>query len=124
MYMKKAGKLSSPLANFDRRSLDHSKEKYVLELFITGSSSRSILAVVNLKRICEEHLSERYELKIIDLYQQPHLAETNQILAAPTLIKKYPLPARRIIGDMSAREKVLLGLDIREEKKLVVSNLK
>lgn len=89
-------------------------EKYLLRLYITGTTSRSIQAITNLKRICEEYLEGRYELEVIDLYQKPGLAKGDQIIAAPTLIKQLPLPFRRIIGDMSSKEKVLLGLDLRE----------
>jgi circadian clock protein KaiB len=91
-------------------------EKYLLRLYITGTTSRSIQAITNLKRICEEYLEGRYELEVIDLYQKPGLAKGDQIIAAPTLIKQLPLPFRRIIGDMSSKEKVLLGLDLREVK--------
>src|SRR5512133_2610612 len=91
-------------------------EKYLLRLYITGTTSRSILAITNLKKICEEYLEERYELEVIDLYKNPGLAKGEQIIAAPTLIKQLPLPFRRIIGDMSNKEKVLFGLDLREVK--------
>jgi len=92
------------------------KENYKLSLYITGSTNRSVLALTNLKKICEEFLEGRYELEVIDLYKNPGLAKGDQIIAAPTLIKKLPLPFRRIIGDMSNKEKVLLGLDLREMK--------
>ena len=92
------------------------KDKYILRLYITGTTNRSVLAITNLKRICEEYLDGRYELEVIDLYQMPGLAKDEQIIAAPTLIKKLPLPFRRIIGDMSNIEKVLLGLDLRKVK--------
>ena len=87
-----------------------------MRLYITGTTSRSVLALTNLKKICEEYLEGRYELEVIDLYQKPSLAKDEQIIAAPTLIKKLPLPFRRIIGDMSNKEKVLMGLDLREIK--------
>ena len=74
----------------------------------------SVHAIANVKKICEEHLKGRYELEVIDLYQQPQLAQGEQIIAAPTLIKKLPLPLRRIIGDMSKTERVLVGLDLQE----------
>jgi circadian clock protein KaiB len=90
------------------------KEKYILRLYITGTTSRSVSAITNLKKICEEYLEGRYELEVIDLYQMPRLAKDDQIIAAPTLIKKLPLPFRRIIGDMSSKEKVLLGLDLKK----------
>lgn len=87
-------------------------EKYVLRLFIAGMTPNSRRAVENVRRICDEYLEGRYELEIVDIYQQPALAEDEQILAAPTLIKKLPFPLRKLIGDMSNTEKVLLGLDL------------
>lgn len=94
------------------------KNKYILRLYITGTTSRSISAITNLKRICEEYLEGQYELEVIDLYKNPRLAKDEQIIAAPTLIKKLPLPFRRIIGDMSDKEKVLLGLNLIKIKDL------
>lgn len=91
-------------------------EKYVLKLYVTGLTPKSVRAVDNIRHICDEHLHGRYELEIIDIYQQPVLAKDEQILAAPTLIKKLPLPLRRLIGDMSQEEKILLGLDLREKE--------
>ncbi len=88
--------------------------KYVLRLFVTGTTAKSVQALTNLKKICEEYLDGRYELEVIDLYQNPGLAIEEQIIAAPTLIKKLPLPFRRIIGDMSDIEKVLMGLEIKK----------
>ena len=78
-------------------------------------TSQSVRAIANVKKICEEHLQGRYELEVIDLYQQLQLAEGEQIIAAPTLIKKLPLPLRRIIGDMSKTERVLVGLDLKRK---------
>lgn len=92
-------------------------EKYILRLFITGITPQSSRAVANIKKICEAHLKGRYELEVIDLYQQPELAKGEQIIAAPTLIKKLPLPLRRIIGDLSGSERIIAGLDLREIKK-------
>ena len=86
--------------------------EYVLRLFVTGMTTRSSRAVNNLRTICDEYLEGRYELEVIDIYQQPALTKGEQIVAAPTLIKKFPLPMRRIIGDMSNRDGVLLGLDL------------
>ena len=85
---------------------------YVLRLYVTGMTPRSARAVGNLQAICDEYLEGRYDLDVIDIYQQPVLTQGEQIVAAPTLIKKLPLPMRRIIGDMSDREHVLLGLDL------------
>ncbi len=87
-------------------------ERYVLRLYVTGMTARSARAVKNLQAICDEYLKGRYDLEVIDIYQQPVLTKGEQIIAAPTLIKKLPLPMRRIIGDMSNRERVLLGLDL------------
>jgi len=89
-------------------------ERYVLRLYVTGMTPRSTRAVENVRTICEEHLHGRYDLEVIDIYQQPTLAKGEQIIAAPTLVKKLPLPLRRFIGDMSQTERILLGLDLRE----------
>lgn len=83
--------------------------EYVLMLFVTGASPNSARAISNLTEICEEHLHGKYRLEIIDVYQQPDVAIEEQIVALPTLIKKFPLPQRKLIGDMSDREKVLKG---------------
>lgn len=87
--------------------------RYLLKLYVTGSSARAELAVANLRRICEQELSDQYELRVIDVLQQPQLAEDEKILATPTLIKELPPPLRRVIGDLSDKEKVLLGLELR-----------
>ena len=90
-------------------------EKYVLRLYVSGLTIRSSHAINNIKRICDEHLKGRYTLDVIDLSQQPSLAQDEQILAVPTLIKKLPLPLRRLIGEMSDTERVLVGLDLHKE---------
>ncbi len=92
------------------------EERYILKLYITGMTPRSTKAIVNIRRICEEHLKGRYELEIIDIFQQPVLAMGEQIIAAPTLIKKLPFPLRKFIGDMSNTERILIGLDLRPKK--------
>ena len=84
----------------------------MLQLYVTGMTSRSARAVDNLRTICDEHLEGRYDLEVIDIYQQPALTKGEQIIAAPTLIKRFPLPMRRLIGDLSNRQRVLLGLDL------------
>ena len=89
------------------------KEKYHLRLFVTGQTSRSTQSVENLKRLCDKYLKGRYELEVIDIYQQPAMASENQIIAAPTLIKRLPLPLRRLVGDFSNQDRVILGLDLR-----------
>jgi circadian clock protein KaiB len=99
----------------ERALADSQTTHYVLRLYVTGTTPQSVRAIANVKRICDEHLQGRYELEVIDLYQQPQLAQGEQIIAAPTLIKKLPLPLRRIIGDMSNTERVLVGLDLRKK---------
>ncbi|MFL6305094.1 MAG: circadian clock KaiB family protein [Candidatus Sulfotelmatobacter sp.] len=86
---------------------------YVLRLYVTGQTPRSVLAIQNMQKICKEHLSERYTLEVIDIYLHPEACQQQQIIAAPTLIKVLPHPLRRIIGDLSNTEKVLVGLDLR-----------
>lgn len=100
---------------FEQALKSPKQEYYVLRLYITGASPQSMRAIASVKKICEENLQGQYELEVVDLYQQPQLAEGEQIIAAPTLIKKLPLPLRRIIGDMSKTERVLVGLDLRKK---------
>ena len=88
-------------------------KEYVLRLYVAGTTSKSIRAVANIKEICESSLKNRYDLEVIDIYQQPVLIKGEQIIAAPTLVKKLPLPLRKFIGDMSDTERILVGLDLR-----------
>lgn len=90
--------------------------KYMLKLYITGATHHSMQAVKNIKQICEDYLVDRYDLHIIDVYQQPSLAEENQIIAVPTLVKISPEPIRRVVGDMSDTSKILSVLGIRQEQ--------
>jgi circadian clock protein KaiB len=89
--------------------------KYVLTLFVTGTSPRTRVATDNLKRICEEELEGLYKLEIVDVLEHPQRAEDERILATPTLIKQLPPPLRRVIGDLSDKDKVLLGLEVRAD---------
>jgi len=91
-------------------------DTFVLRLYVTGSTRRSQEAIQNIKDICDNELKGMCDLKVIDIYQQPALAKGEQIIAAPTLIKKLPTPLRRIVGDLSDRERVLYGLDYRQTK--------
>lgn len=102
---------------FERSLKEKDKERYLLRLYISGVTPKSTQAILNIKKICEENLRGRYELEVVDIYQQPTLAKDEQIIAAPTLIKKLPIPLRRIIGDLSDSERVLIGLDLRPKKK-------
>jgi len=114
MKMKDAP--SDNLAAFEAAAAVQDKARYVLRLYVTGTTRHSTRAVVNIRKICEEHLQGRYELRIVDILQHPTLLENEQIIAAPTLIKKLPLPLRRFIGDMSQTERILRGLDLPETK--------
>lgn len=89
------------------------KNAYQLRLYIAGKTPRSITALENLKRICEEHLHGEYTIEVIDLFEKPQLAKGDQILAIPTLVRNLPTPMRKIIGDLSNTERVLVGLDVR-----------
>jgi circadian clock protein KaiB len=99
-------------AEFEKALLANRKEKYVLRLYVTGMTPKSIVAIENIRKICEENLKGRYELEVVDIYQQPDYAKKEQIIAAPTLIKKLPLPLRKFIGDMSDKDKILVGLNL------------
>ncbi|RXE56131.1 circadian clock protein KaiB [Methanoculleus taiwanensis] len=88
-------------------------EVWILRLYVAGQTPKSLTAFANLKKLCEEHLAGRYTIEVIDLLEQPQLARGDQIFAVPTLVRKLPPPLRKIIGDLSNTEKVLVGLDIR-----------
>jgi circadian clock protein KaiB len=98
---------------FEEALKDSKVKKYILRLYVAGATSRSTEAILNIKTICEEHLKGRYELEVIDIYQQPALAKNEQIIAAPTLLKKLPLPLHRLIGRMHDLDRILVGLDIK-----------
>jgi circadian clock protein KaiB len=92
------------------------KKGYELRLYVAGQTPRSIAAFANLKKICEEHLPGQYVIEVIDLLKEPQLASGDQIIAIPTLVRKLPEPIRKIIGDLSNTERVLVGLNLREQK--------
>lgn len=100
----------SPLETIEKEN--NQGFEFILRLYVTGASANSVRAISNLKQICERHIKGRYLLEIIDVYQQKEIAETEQIIAIPLLIKTHPFPQRRLIGDMSDEEKVLRGLGI------------
>ena len=112
----KQKKVKDSTKSFERGLKKSSKEKYVLRLYVTGMTPKSARAIQNIKRICDEDLHGRCDLEVIDIYQKPVLAEGEQIIATPTLVKKLPLPLRRFIGDMSDTGRIVLGLDIRSKK--------
>ena len=115
---RKAGQrkhtMKGPLERFQRQP---KPAKYILRLYIAGTTPRSSRAVMNIKEICETSLHGRYDLEVIDIYQQPVLAKGQQIIAVPTLIKELPPPLRRFIGDMSDTAKILVGLDLKSKAK-------
>lgn len=94
----------------------NNEDKFELRLYIAGNTAKSMTALANLRKYCEEHLCDRYVLEVIDLLIHPQLAAGDQILAIPTLVRKVPVPIRKIIGDLSNEEKVLVGLDLRPAK--------
>jgi circadian clock protein KaiB len=100
-------------AEFEKAAAGRDREKYVLRLYVTGMTPKSTQSIANVKEICKKHLAGRYELEVIDIYQQPELAKGEQIIASPTLIKKLPLPLRRLIGNMSDTERFLVGIDLK-----------
>jgi len=106
-------------AELEKAAAKRQAQRYVLRLYIAGLTPRSTLAIQNIRKVCEEHLEGRYDLQVIDVYQHPVLAEGEQIIAAPTLIRELPLPLRRFIGDMSNTERILVGMDLltAEEKR-------
>ena len=102
----------SRVLKFESRLRNRRTEKYILRLYIAGTTPRSTRAVANIREICERNLRGRYDLEVIDIYQKPALAKGEQIIAAPTLVKQLPLPLRRFIGDLSDTERILVGMDL------------
>ncbi len=100
---------------FEQALKDMKTEKYVLRLYVAGMSPRSLEAIENIKRICDENMPDNYELEVIDLYQQPIFAKDGQIVAAPTLIKELPPPLKKLIGNLSNVERTLVGLDLHTD---------
>jgi len=115
--MARQRKAKDPTAGLAEAARNGVPEKrYVLRLYVAGINPRSSAAIRTVTEICEDHLKDRYELEIVDLYQQPTLAKGEQIIAVPTLVKKLPEPLRRFIGDMADKERILVGLDLRPKK--------
>jgi circadian clock protein KaiB len=111
-----SGLASRFVTRYPRKHFDEAEEslsKFILTLYVTGTSPRTKIAIDNLNRICMQELEGRYELEIVDVLEHPQRAEDEKILATPTLIKQLPPPLRRVIGDLSDKEKVLLGLEVR-----------
>jgi circadian clock protein KaiB len=98
------------------RHIPKDPDKWVLRLYVAGNTPKSVTAFNNLKKICEEKLKNRYSIEVIDIYANPQLGSEHQILALPTLVRKLPVPVKKIIGDLSNTEKVLVGLDLKQIK--------
>jgi circadian clock protein KaiB len=116
--VKESNKETEPAsaATLAQAATDHDQSRYVLRLYVSGMTQRSSRAIANAKAICETHLHGRYDLEVIDVYQQPKLIQQDQIIAAPTLIRKLPLPLRRIVGDLADTEKTLVALDLKRRE--------
>jgi circadian clock protein KaiB len=114
--MEKQGKPINSVKAFKKGVRSKGKEKYVLFLYVTGATPRALRAIANVTEICETHLKGRYELTVVDIYQQPALSKGEQIMAVPTLLKKLPLPLRRIVGDLSDKERILYELDLKPKE--------
>lgn len=93
-----------------------SHDKWNLKLYTAGQSPKSLAALANLKRVCDEHLAGRYSIEVVDLLKNPRLAKDDQIVAIPTLVRKLPEPLRRIVGDLSDTERTLVGLQLKARK--------
>lgn len=102
--------------DFELALQETDKGNFVLRLYVSGMTPNSMRAIENIRKICAEHLEGRFQLEIIDIYQQPIFAKEGQIVAAPTLVKELPPPLRKFIGDMSNTERILLGLDVRTKR--------
>lgn len=120
----KKSTISKAQVALERRAAKRQSQRYVLRLYIAGMTPRSTQAIQNIRKICEDHLQGRFDLQVIDIYQQPILAEGEQIIAAPTLVKQLPLPLRRFIGDMSDTERIIVGMDVRTAKEGRVAHVR
>ena len=109
MAQKKSRRAQSRL---ESAAAGRATERYVLKLYVTGATARSLRAIANVKAICEQYLKGRYHLEVVDIYRRPELLSRDQIVAVPTLIKKLPVPLRLLVGDLSRTEQVLQGLDL------------
>jgi circadian clock protein KaiB len=107
------GSTEEALQQFEKLVADLAAPKYIFRLYVAGNTARSTAAIANVRRICDRYLAGRYELEVIDVYQQPASSKQAQLVAVPTLIKELPLPAQRFVGDMSNTERLVIGLNLR-----------
>jgi len=105
-------KIRSTDSKLESAAAERASQRYVLKLYVTGATARSLRAIANIKAICEQYLKGRYDLEVVDIYQRPARLRGEQIVAVPTLIKRLPAPMRRMVGDLSKTEQVLRGLDL------------
>ena len=110
---RKRGRTSTE--EFAKAAALRDRAKYMLRLYVTGMTPKSTQAIANVKKLCEDYMEGRYELEVIDIYQQPEMAKREQIIATPTLIKKLPLPLRKLIGDMSDTERFLVSINLKSK---------
>ncbi len=110
---EKKGGVSS--ARYEKKIKKSEEQQYILRLYIAGMTPKSKRAILNIKKLCDGHLKDRYNLEVVDILRNPVLASGEQIVATPTLIRKIPLPLRRFIGDMTEAERVLLGIDLKKK---------
>lgn len=115
----KAKSAARATAAFAAKAAQKDRSQYVLRLYVAGMTPRSMRAITSIKNICEEYLADRYDLAVIDLYQQPVLAKGDEIVATPTLIKQLPAPLRKLIGDLSDVDRVLVGLNLKPKTRRV-----
>ena len=101
---------------FERLAAQPDEQRYVLRLYISGLTPRSTKALATIRQVCQDRLQDRYQLEVIDLFQSPDLAETDEIIATPTLVKELPQPLRRLVGDLSNVERLLVGLNLRKRE--------
>src|SRR5580693_2124556 len=106
--------MSEPYRDNDWTGADHG-EQWDLCVYVTGSSPKSLRAITNLRQACEEHLAGRYQIEIVDVLKNPRRAAADQILAAPTVVRRLPPPIRKLVGDLSDRDRLLIGLELRQE---------
>ena len=102
----------STRSRLESAGADRATERYVLKLYVTGATARSLRAIANIKAVCEQYLKGRYQLEVVDIYRRPALLSRDQIVAVPTLVKRLPVPLRLLVGDLSRTEQVLQGLGL------------
>lgn len=100
--------------DFEKALADSKDTHYVFRLYVAGSTQKSANTILKLRQVCEEYLKGRYELEVVDIYQQPSVAKTDEVIATPTLVKRLPLPIRRIIGDLTEKDRILVGLNLSQ----------